>query len=97
MRCGYAAKYKATRAPTCGCLSCDLIWATKQIGVRSRLADAARLLDPKAPENLFAQLLRDGQQVTGEPVGVQQLKRELVRTSFDVVFPDMPPALRLSA
>jgi len=54
-RCGYASKYKATRPPTCGCKTCEDMWANRPI------------------------------------------KREPVRTSFDRVFPGMPPAVKLSA
>jgi len=34
--CRYARRYKARRAPKCGCVTCELKWASKE---RSRLWD----------------------------------------------------------
>jgi len=28
-KCGYADKYKATKAPTCGCITCEKMWSEK--------------------------------------------------------------------
>ncbi len=29
--CRYSKTYKATKAPTCGCDKCDMIWRFKQV------------------------------------------------------------------
>lgn len=36
-KCNYADKYKARRAPTCGCAACEVKWSKRdrQVGVMS--------------------------------------------------------------
>lgn len=30
-KCSYADKYQAQRAPTCGCLACEVKWAQRYV------------------------------------------------------------------
>jgi hypothetical protein len=104
-RCSYAGRYKATRAPTCGCKACADIWAARVVNANQAMDTHAKATS--IPAGRFVPHPRDLIPLTGVEHDALEAgathadvrasrKGEPVRTSFDRVYPGMPPALKLS-
>lgn len=58
LACRYAARYKASRAPTCGCLSCEITWLRKDLDtVRALLYALQHRLREESLAAVFGLLL----------------------------------------
>lgn len=68
IRCSYSKKYKATKAPTCGCLKCEAKWAMKgmvrMITGRYHVSDTPEEVGAK----VVAKLKKDASDVVREAV-----------------------------